>query len=197
MNKKCYIVGAGDNSGTNFSKGKDEYVIAADGGLATLEKLGIHFDSLGYVPDGKNIEVHKVEKDDTDMMLSVERAVESGYNEIEIFGGTGGRIDHTVANFQTMLWASKQNVKIKMTDKNHVYFMITNDTLEIKGKDGADLSVFAFGGDAKGVTIKGGKYQAENVILTMDNPTAVSNSFIGEKVRISVESGSLLVIVAK
>ena len=41
-----------------------------------------------------------------------------------------------------------------MTDKNHVYFMITNDTLEIKGKDGADLSVFAFGGDAKGVTIK-------------------------------------------
>ena len=59
------------------------------------------------------------------------------------------------------------------------------------------MSVFAFGGDAKGVTIKGGKYQAENVTLTMDNPTAVSNSFIGEKVRISVESGSLLVIVAK
>ena len=56
-----------------------------------------------------------------------------------------------------MLWASKQNVKIKMTDKNYVYFMITNDTLEIKGKDGADLSVFAFGGDAKGVTLKGGK----------------------------------------
>ena len=44
MNKKCYIVGAGDNSGTNFSKGKNEYVIAADGGLATLEKLGIQPD---------------------------------------------------------------------------------------------------------------------------------------------------------
>lgn len=50
----------GDNSGTNFSKGKNEYVIAADGGLATLEKLGIQpdfilgdFDSLGYVPEWK------------------------------------------------------------------------------------------------------------------------------------------------
>ena len=59
------------------------------------------------------------------------------------------------------------------------------------------MTVFAFGWDAKGVTIKGGKYQAENVTLTMDNPTAVSNSFIGKKVRISVESGSLLVIAAK
>ena len=127
MNKKCYIVGAGDNSGTNFSKEKDEYVIAADGGLATLEKLGIQpdfilgdFDSLGYVPDGKNIEVHKGEKDDTAMILSVERVVESGYTAVDIFGGTGGRIGHTVANFQTMLWASKQNVKLKITYKNHV-----------------------------------------------------------------------------
>jgi len=46
LNKKCYIVGAGDNSGTNFSKGKNEYVIAADGGLATLEKLGIQPDFI-------------------------------------------------------------------------------------------------------------------------------------------------------
>lgn len=204
MNKKCYIVGAGDNSGTIFSKGKDEYVIAADGGLAVLEKMNIKpdfvlgdFDSLGYIPNVKNIEVHKVEKDDTDMMLSVEKAAKEGYNEIEIFGGTGGRVDHTVANFQTMLWASKRNIKIKMTDKNYVYYMITNGTLEIEGTDGADLSVFAFGGDAKGVTIKGGKYQAEDVTLTMDNPTAVSNSFIGKMVHISVDKGSLLVIAKK
>ena len=46
MNKKGYIVGAGDTSGTNFYKKKDEYVIAADGGLATLEKLGIQPDFI-------------------------------------------------------------------------------------------------------------------------------------------------------
>ena len=105
MNKKCYIVGAGDNSGTNFSKGKDEYVIAADGGLATLEKLGIQpdfilgdFDSLGYVPDGKNIEVHKVEKDATDNANNLIQDLTVVYNKgrqqaitnelLDIMGGT-------------------------------------------------------------------------------------------------------------
>ena len=53
---------------------KDDFVIAADGGLVHTEKLGIvpneilgDFDSLGYTPQGAN--VFPVEKDDTDAML--------------------------------------------------------------------------------------------------------------------------------
>lgn len=204
MNKKCYIVGAGDNSGTNFSKKKNEYVIAADGGVAILKKMGIEpdliigdFDSLGYVPEGENVIVHQVEKDDTDMMLSVIKATEMGYDEIEIYGGSGGRIDHTIANFQTMLWASKNGIKIRMCDKAYYYYMITDKKIVLKGEDGKDLSVFAFGGVANGVNIKGAKYEAQNMQLEPYNPTAVSNTFIGDDVIISVKSGSLLIIVQK
>lgn len=204
MNKKCYIVGAGDNSGTNFSKGKNEYVIAADGGVEILEKMGIKpdliigdFDSLGYVPKGENVIVHQVEKDDTDMMLSVKKAAEKGYDEIEIYGGSGGRIDHTIANFQTMLWASKNGIKIRMCDKAYDYHMITDEKIAIKGEVSKDLSVFAFGGIAKNVNIKGAKYEAQSMQLEPYNPTAVSNNFIGGDVFISVESGSLLIIVQK
>lgn len=204
MNKKCYIVGAGDNSGTNFSKGTKEYVIAADGGVAILEKMGItpdliigDFDSLGYIPNGENVIVHQVEKDDTDMMLSVKKAAEMGYDEIEIYGGCGGRIDHTIANFQTMLWASMQGIKIKMCHKEYDFYMITNEKIILKGEVENDLSVFAFGGVAKSVNIKGAKYEADNMQLEPYNPTAVSNTFIGDDVIISVESGSLLIIVQK
>lgn len=204
IDKKCYIVGAGDNSGTKFNKGTNEYAIAADGGVKVLEKLGINpdlilgdFDSLGYIPKGDNVLLHKVEKDDTDMMLAVEKAVELGYNNIEIFGGTGGRIDHTIANFQTMLWASMRNCKIKMTDEQYEYYVITDSELCLQKRTGGDLSVFAFGKEAKGVTIIGGKYKAEDVVLTPDNPTAVSNSFIGNDVEISVRDGSLLIISQK
>lgn len=201
MNKKCYIVGAGDNFGTNFVKRENEYVIAADGGLETLKEMGIapdlimgDFDSLGYIPEGENVIKHKVEKNDTDMMLAVERAIDMGYEVIEIFGGTGGRVDHTIANIQTMLYASEKGVSVKMTDKEYVYYVITDESIVLKAKQWGDLSVFALGGDALNVHIKGAKYIADGLHLTPDNPTAVSNSYIGNDVTIFVEKGSLLII---
>ena len=121
MEGVCYIVGAGDNEGTLFIKKTEDFVIAADGGLLTINGLGIvpdiilgDFDSLGYVPKGDNIIRHKVEKDDTDMMLAVEKAIELGYHNITIFGGTGGRTDHTIANLQTMLYASINGVNLSL-----------------------------------------------------------------------------------
>lgn len=204
MNNKCYIVGAGDNSGTKFNKEINEYVIAADGGLAVLNKMGIKpnliigdFDSLGFVPKGDNVVCHKVEKDDTDMMLAVENALEKGYNNIEIYGGTGGRIDHTIANLQTMLYASRKGAAIRMIDSTNEYYVITSDKLILESRKEGDLSVFAIGGRTQNVNIKGAKYTAADMELTSDNPTAVSNSFIGNEVEISVGVGSLLIIVQK
>lgn len=204
MKNKCYIVGAGDNSGTNFNKETNEYVIAADGGLAVLSEMGIEpnlilgdFDSLGYIPKGDNVIRHKVEKDDTDMMLAVEIALKKGYNNIEIYGGTGGRIDHTVANFQTMLYASRNGAEIKMIDGQNEYYVITSGILCFESGRLGDLSAFAIGGKAANVNIKGAKYTAENIELTPDNPTAVSNSFIGNEVSISVGNGSLLIIAQR
>ena len=201
MKQKCYIIGAGDNSGTKFYKEKNEYVIAADGGLAVLKQLGIQpnlilgdFDSLGFVPQGDNVICHPVEKNDTDMMLAVKEAVELGYTEIELYGGTGGRNDHTIANLQTMLWASRQKCRIKMIDRDNTYYVITDGSMQLPAKATGTFSVFALGGVAQGVSVRGGKYTADNVTLTPDNPTAVSNAYAGGKVEISVECGSLLII---
>ena len=137
MNKKCYIVGAGDNSGTNFTKKDNEFVIAVDGGLQILQYINIipdiimgDFDSLGYVPVGENVIRHEIKKDDTDTMLAVKYAIENGYNDIEIYGGTGGRIDHTIANFQTMLYASQKGANIKMIDATNEYVVITDTCIE-------------------------------------------------------------------
>lgn len=204
MNKKCYIVGAGDNSGTNFTKKDNELVIAVDGGLQILQDMNIipdiiigDFDSLGYVPDGENVIKHEIKKDDTDTMLAVKYAIENGYNDIEIFGGTGGRIDHTIANLQTMLFASQKGVSIKMIDATNEYVVITDSDIELMEPKGKGLAVFAMGGIASGVNIRNAEYMAENITLKPDNPMGVSNSFIGKKVEISVDNGSLLIIYEK
>lgn len=201
MKGVCYIVGAGDNEGTGFIKEADDFVIAADGGLLILNSLGIipdiilgDFDSLGYIPKGDNIIKHKIQKDDTDMMLAVEKGMELGYKDITMFGGTGGRTDHTIANLQTMLYASLRGINVKMIDSGNIYRVITNGKLTLKAREKGTVSVFAMGGMAKGVTIEGAMYSMKDGELTSDNPTAVSNSYIGKDINISVDSGSLLVI---
>ena len=56
------------------------------------------------------------------------------------------------------------------------------------------FSVFCMGKDAEGVTIRGGKYDAEHVTLSAGFPLGVSNHFEGVDVTVSVEKGSLLVL---
>ena len=88
--------------------GAEDYVIAADGGLKHTQKLNLvpdailgDFDSLGYAPEGAN--VFPVEKDDTDAMLAVRHGLSLGYREFILYASVDGpRLDHTVANFQTL-----------------------------------------------------------------------------------------------
>lgn len=201
MEKICYIVGAGDNSGTNFLKKKEDYVIAADGGLLWLQKLNIEpdmimgdFDSLGFVPEGNNVIQHEVMKNDTDMMLAVKKALEMGYQKIKLYGGTGGRIDHTFSNIQTMLYASRKGAAIEMIDSTNKYHVITDRDIQLTGESQSGFSIFALGGTAHKVNIKDAMYLLHDFELTPDNPTGTSNLFIGKEVTISVEKGSLLIV---
>ena len=105
----CYLIGAGriDNTGwlkRQIKPGKDDYVIAVDGGFATCDQCGISmdlvvgdFDSLGYVPGHPNLIRMTPEKNDTDMLFAVKKGLEFGYRTFQLYGATGGRPDHTMA----------------------------------------------------------------------------------------------------
>ena len=105
---KCIIFCAADFHGLAAPLEKEDYIIAADGGLNHTNNLGItpngilgDFDSLGYMPEGSL--VFPVEKDDTDAMLAIRKGLELGYREFYLYGSLDGpRLDHTVANFQAL-----------------------------------------------------------------------------------------------
>ena len=105
----CYIVGAASLDGVRLSPRPGDYVIAGDGRYRTLKARGIEpdfvmgdFDSLGYRPDHPNVETHPVMKDDTDLGLAVRWALAHGYRRLVIAGALGGRLDQTIASFQTL-----------------------------------------------------------------------------------------------
>ncbi len=178
----------------------DDLVIAADGGLRHTQALGIRpqailgdFDSLGYVPEGSL--VYPVEKDDTDAMLAVRLGLEQGCREFVIYGGLDGpRLDHTVANFQTLQFLADRGARGTLVGSTQMVTVLKNGTLAFSAEAEGILSLFCLGSDATGVTIRGLQYPLEDGTLTAGFPLGCSNHFIGEPAQISVRSGSLLVI---
>ncbi len=196
----CYIVGAGSFL-RDFSPADDDLVIAADGGYDTLLARGIRcdlligdLDSIKEIPSGVKTVRHPIKKDETDMLLSYIEGARRGYTEFLIYGGTGGREDHTFANYSLLLYITEHGHTATLLSDTGAAYMIKNSDITLSGENEKHLSVFPFGSAAYGVTIKGAEYECESITLTPDFPLAVSNRFLLRDVKISVESGALLIM---
>ena len=198
--KTCVIFCAGAFDTLIEPIRQDDLCIAADGGLRHLEKLGLKpdvilgdFDSLGYIP--QKATVYPVEKDDTDSMLAARRGLELGCERFVFYGALEGpRLDHTVANFQTLQFLADRGAKGTLVGKDSLVTVIRNREMAFPAMEDGIISVFCLGKDAKGVTIRGLQYPLENGTLSAGFPLGVSNHFIGKEAFVSVEDGSLLVI---
>ena len=198
--RNCVIFCAGDCLGPKLPIGAEDIVIAADGGLAHVQRLQIKpniilgdFDSLGYTPEGA--EVFPVEKDDTDSMLAIKKGLELGCRRFDLYGALDGtRVDHTMANFQAMGFLAQRGCRGYLMGCRQIATAIHNASITLPETFTGYLSVFCMGADARGVCIRGAQYEVENITLTSGFPLGVSNRFVGRQTTISVENGTLLLI---
>lgn len=203
--KRCIIVAAGDTDCHIPPLKDDDFVIAADGGFAACEKLGIKpslavgdWDSLKMIPTVCPVRSFPEEKDDTDTLAAIKIGLEKGFDEFHIIFGTGGRrIDHTLANMQCLLFLSKRGKRGYLYFKESIITAVTNDSIHFLNDVQGNLSVISADGTAHGVTEKGLKYSLDGADIPCDFPFGVSNSFIGQKSEISVKDGSLYIVFPK
>ena len=135
-----------------------------------------------------------MEKDETDTHLAYLEGAKRGYTAFRVYGGVGGREDHTFANYSLLLYAKNRGHSMTLVGDGYESFVIKNESVTLSGRPGATLSVFAFGGSASGVNILGAKYEARDVTLHPEFPLGVSNSFLRGEVWLSVKDGALLVM---
>lgn len=202
--KICYVVGAGENYGLDFQPVMGDFVIAADAGLCYLDKQGIRadlvigdFDTLKCTPKHSNTIVLSAEKDDTDTLAAVREGIRAGYTSFHIYCGTGGRIDHTMANLQVLAYLSANNMRGFLFDNGTVITAITNDSLCFEKIPCGYVSVFSCSTKAEGVSLCGLKYELNNAVLTNSFPIGVSNEFIDKESSISVIDGTLFIVFPK
>lgn len=197
----CYIVGAGDLHEAKFEFTNRGLLIAADGGYKVLKHAKIapdfvvgDFDSLKIFPKEVPTEVYSKDKDETDMMIAVNKGFDLGHNIFVIYGGLGGRFEHSMANIQLLTYIAKKEGRGYLIQGDKIITVLSNDSLLINAQDDGYVSVLSLSETANGVTLKGLKYPLNEAKLSNSYPMGVSNEFIGEEVSIEVKDGILMVL---
>lgn len=140
----CYIVGAGDFTPRGFAPVPGDLVLAADGGYRALYSLGYmpdlllgDFDSLGDLPLPPDLPVLRfpARKDDTDTGLALRHGLDRGYRDFALYGCAGGRVDHLLANLQSMARVSRLGAAIRLAAPEYDAWALTGPAPDTSASD--------------------------------------------------------------
>lgn len=213
----CIIIGAGDFNEKNFYHcasrksmfqfSREHYIIAADGGMNYLRKIGMipnamigDMDSVSsdVVLEEQPFEVIKLptNKDDTDMMAAINFAMSKGKTVFHIYGGTGGRIDHSLANISCLMYIKNKGCSGYLYHEDGVMFVLQNETLTFPKTATGRMSLFALVEEVYGVTLTGFAYPLNKATIKNDNPIGISNEFTGVNSSIEINDGVVLIVLS-
>ena len=166
-----------------YNKEVDEFIIGVDIGAYKLASLNMSIDlSIGdfdsvnsdqfkmIQKQSKNIQNFEEKKNHTDTYLALQYALAMEYSEIVIYGGTGGRFDHEFANMNLLKLG-----KISIVSNDILMYMLDPGEYSVENKF-KYISLFAIE-DVKKLTLKGFKYELDNIELTTEDPLCISNEF--------------------
>lgn len=177
------IFGAGEYFGIRPTPLPQALVVAADGGYDAARSFGFtpdavigDFDSLeGDIPDnGHTVRLHP-EKDDTDMLSAFKIAWQQGARIFDVYGGLGGRLDHTIGNLQLLAEVSRHGGIAFLHGADTIVTAISKGTLSFPAGNVEArrmISVFSHSDTSYDVTEIGLKYELDRVQLRNDHPSA-------------------------
>jgi thiamine pyrophosphokinase len=194
----------------NEYKQENEVWVGVDRGVFTLINKNItpqiafgDFDSvtkqeLMIIEENvENMKIYKPEKNETDMELALNWAIEQRPDLIRVFGASGGRLDHFLANVQLLVkpLMEDNNVKIFLIDKQNIISLKGPGSYKIKMRsDKKYISFVPLTLSVKGLTLEGFKYPLKNRHISIGSTLCISNELVSDNGTFSFSEGILLVI---
>ena len=143
------------------------------------------------------IERHPIDKDQTDGELALEKVLEMDPNSVLILGGHGGRTAMFLANLKLLRRCHDRGLPAAMVGHGEsVRFVSEGGELSLTGRTGYPLDILAIDGRAV-ATVVGTAFDAEGLELRSRSARGVSNRINQDAAHISVQSGTILVIVGR
>lgn len=143
----------------------------------------IYYQKFIFTPD----------QDKTDFEKSLEIIAQKGLKKIDVYGGSGGEMDHFLGNL-TVALRFKNQMEITFYDEFSTYFFAQNHLVleKVKGKT---ISLFPFP-LAESVSTKGLNWSLNKENLAITGKIGTRNFASEDQVTIDFEKGELVVFVA-
>ncbi len=185
----------------------DDYLVCADGGVYHCLALDLQPDVVvgdmdsvepetlqELAAQGVELERHPRSKDQTDLELALERALEDGADEVLLLGALGGRLDQTLANVLILAQRSWP-VPVMVAEGDQLAQMLRGgESLALEGRAGDLVSLIPLSAEVTGITYDGLEYDLKDASLGLGSTRAVSNVVKQPPASVSIGSGLALIV---
>jgi len=184
----------------------EDFLVAADGGLAHLLRLGqlphlligdldsVSAEQLAQMQArGVRIERYPTAKNETDLELALQWVVRAGYTVIRVVAALGGRLDQTLGNIFLLMQPELATCDVRLEDGVQEVFLIRSQAT-LEGQPGETVSLLPLGGPARGIHTQGLRYPLHGETLYPEHTRGISNELVTSQAHIRLESGLLLCI---
>jgi thiamine pyrophosphokinase len=186
-----------------------DLTVAVDSGWLAYRKAGLlpdilvgDMDSCGEIDlqDGVPSSVRVIvdsDQNNTDFQKAL-NLINSDYspNEIVILGGFGKRTDHLLNNFSIVSGIQNEIIVVMDSDDEWIRRVTPSASAEVRGMEGATISLIPQRLNTI-VCSSGLKWELENEVLSWSSQFSQSNELVSDFSKISVLSGSLLILLQK
>ncbi len=190
---------------------KTDLIIAADGGIHNCIALGLRpeviigdLDSMttdeisAYRSSSVEINPYPSHKDETDLELALQYAVNALAHETIILGALGARWDMTFANVLLIAHPRFSGLNIRLLDGAQEIFLLQGGKrLDLDHRAGDAISLIPLCGDAGGIITHGLEYSLNDENLQFGSPRGVSNTIVAEHSQVFLSAGLLLCILER
>lgn len=205
MTEKVLLFINGDAPKSFPDPEKYDLIACTDGAFHYLKELHFPLDKLDFISgdfdshsgSDENIYqekfIHTPDQERTDFHKALEIIIEKGFENVDVFGGSGGEQDHFLGNL-TVAFGFKNQLNIQFFDEFSEYYFIPKSFIINDVKDRI-ISLYPFP-SAENIVTKGLKWELNNINANMTTDMLTRNFASENEISIEYENGDLLIFIA-
>ena len=207
--KKALLFINGDSPKTIPNLSGYDLIACTDGAFHYLKELNFPLDKLDFISG--DFDSHKIEEEiiqqaqnhsfeiietpdqnKTDFHKALELILKKGFENIDVYGGSGGEQDHFLGNL-SVAYAFKDKLNLQFFDEYSSYYFIPKN-FSISDVKGKMISLMPFP-IAKNIETKGLKWPLNREDLMLGERIGTRNIAENKDVTIKYKKGDLLIFV--